>query len=283
MLMLRLNNALTLAALLAVASVQPATAQDWRTITTLRRFANEDALHVSVEYGAGRLVITPGTENSLYRATLRYDANVYKPLNTYDDGELRIGITGGKISGRNMKAGRLDLALGTRVPLDLNLKFGAAEADLELGGLRLQKATIQTGASDTEVRVSRPNPITCSTARFEVGAAKFAAEGLGNLNCEDLSFSGGVGDVSLDFTGNWRADGTVDIDMGLGSLTLRFPRGLGVAVRKSSVLASFDSQGLIKRGQVYYSEGFDKADRKLNINIDAALGSIKVLWVDGRN
>jgi predicted membrane protein len=116
-----------------------------------------------------------------------------------------------------------------------------------------------------------------------VGAARFEAEGLGNLNCEDLSFSGGVGDVALDFTGNWRTDGTVDIDMGLGSLTLRLPKGLGVSVHKSSVLASFDSQGLIKRGQVYYSEGFDKADRKLNINIDAALGSIKVLWVESRN
>ena len=182
-----------------------------------------------------------------------------------------------------MKAGRLDLTLGTQVPIELMLQFGAAEADLELGGLRLQKATIQTGASDTNVRVSRPNPLTCSTARFEVGAAKFAAEGLGNLNCEDLSFSGGVGDVTLDFTGSWRADGTVEIDMGLGSLTLRLPRGLGVAVHKSSVLASFDSQGLIKRGQVYYSEGFDKSERKLNINIDAALGSIKVLWVDGRS
>ena len=282
--MQRLINALSLTALAVAVSVLPAAAQDWRTITTLRRFAGEDVLHVNVEYGAGRLVITPGAANSLYRATLRYDANVYRPLNSYDDGELNIGITGGKIKGsRNMKAGRLDLALGTGVPIDLALKFGAVEADLELGGLRLQKATIQTGASDTSIRISRPNPLTCSTARFEVGAAKFAAEGLGNLNCEDLSFSGGVGDVSLDFTGNWRTDGTVDIDMGLGSLTLRLPHGLGVSVHKSSVLASFDSQGLIKRGQVYYSEGFDKADRKLNINIDAALGSIKVLWVESRN
>ena len=278
--MSRLNSTLSLVALVSALIAQSAAAQDWREITTMRRFAGEDVLQVNLEYGAGRLVITPGAENSLYRAKLRYDANVYRPLNSYDNGALKIGITGGKISGRNMKAGRLELALGTQVPIELMLQFGAAEADLELGGLRLQKATIQTGASDTNVRVSRPNPLTCSTARFEVGAAKFSAEGLGNLNCEDLSFSGGVGEVTLDFTGNWRADATVDIDMGLGSLTLRLPRGLGVAVQKSSVLASFDSQGLIKRGQVYYSEGFDKAERKLNINIDAALGSIKVLWVD---
>src|SRR5262245_9936396 len=278
--MSRLSNALPLIALVSAVSAQPAAAQDWRTIAMQRPFHGEDRMRVNVEYGAGRLAITPGTEKSLFHMTMRYDANVYSPVNTYQDGELTLGIKGGKISGRNMKAGRLDLALSPRVPLDLNLQFGAVEADVELGGLRLEKAMIQTGASDTNVRVSRPNPLTCSTARFEVGAAKFAAEGLGNLNCEDLSFSGGVGDVTLDFTGNWRTDGTVEIDMGLGSLTLRLPRGLGVAVHKTSVLASFDSQGLIKRGQVYYSEAFDKAERKLNINIDAALGSIKVLWVE---
>ena len=275
------SRRIALAGLLSLAYTLPASAQDWRTITTLRRYAGEKALQVSVEYGAGHLNISPGPENSLYRATLRYDANVFKPLNEYEDGELKIGITGGKLSGRNMKSGRLDLVIGTAVPLDLSVQFGAAEADLELGGLRLEKASIQTGASDTYVRVSKPNPISCSSARFEVGAARFQSEGLGNLNCEDLTISGGVGDVTLDLTGTWRSDSHVDINMGLGSLTLRLPRGLGVAVRKSGVLASFDSQGLTKRGEVYYSEGFERAGRKLNITLDAALGSIKVLWVDG--
>ena len=281
--MQRLFRAIPLAALLTGAGVGAVSAQDWRTISTLRRFAGEDLLRVNVEYGAGRLTITPGAENSLFRATLRYDANVFRPVSEYRDGELKLGVSGGKISGRNMRSGRLDLALGTAVPLDLNLQFGAAEADVELGGLRIREAEIKTGASRTNVRVSKANPESCSSARFEVGAASFEVEGLGNLNCGDISFSGGVGDVILDLTGAWRRDTDIEIDMGLGSLTLRVPRDLGIAVRKSSVLASFDSQGLIKRGDVYYSEGFDDASQKITINIDAALGSIRVLWVEGNS
>jgi hypothetical protein len=147
--------------------------------------------------------------------------------------------------------------------------------------LRIRRTTIQTGASETRVRVSKPNRESCSLAKFEVGAASFHAAGLANLNCEDLRVAGGVGEVILDFSGEQRNDMNAEIDMGLGSLTLRVPRGLALSVRKSGVLASFDSQGLIKRGNVYYSENFDKAEHKLTVQIDAALGAIKVQWVDG--
>lgn len=265
-------------ALFAVAS--SGHAQDWRTVTSLRQFKAEQELTVDVEYGAGRLFIAPGDANALYRATLRYDAKVFRPLTQYHDGRLRIGIEGGSIKGRNMKSGRLDLALGTRVPLNLNLKFGAVRAQLELGGLRISQAHIQTGASETDLTVSSQNGEPCSLMKVEVGAAAFNATGLGNLNCERFEVSGGVGDVKLDFNGAWRVDSDIDIDMGLGSLTLSVPRGLGMQVRKSGFLASFDSQGLVKRGNVYYSENWEQATNRITVNIDAAFGSIRVVWVD---
>jgi hypothetical protein len=179
-----------------------------------------------------------------------------------------------------MKAGRLDLTLGNRVPLDMDLKFGAVRANVELGGLRIRELHVATGASETDLNVSSLNPERCSNLDFEVGAAEFTASGLGNLNCEHIKMAGGVGDVTLDFNGAWRIDSTVDIDMGLGSLTLRVPRGLGVAVTKKGVLASFDSQELIKRGNTFYSDNWDKASNRATFTIDAALGSIRMVWVE---
>lgn len=276
-----LRSRLLAALILAAAAPAAATAQDWRTINFKRQLQGEELVRVNVEYGAGRLTIGPGPEKSLFNATLRYDANVFRPKNRYSAGHLDIGIEGGSIKGRNMKSGRLDLLLGPNVPLELDLKFGAAAANIELGGLRISEAKVQTGASETHISVSKANPASCSSLIFEVGAAEFDAVGLGNLNCEEVRLSGGVGDVTLDFAGDLRVSPAVEIDMGLGSLTLRVPRGLGLSVRKSGVLASFDSQGLVKRGNVYYSEGFDRAERKITVNLDAALGSIKVQWTDG--
>jgi len=276
----RLSLMASVVVLIAAAAPATSNAQDWRTITSLRQFNGEDELRINVQYGAGTLRIAPGSASALYRSTLRYDADLFRPLTRYENGELRLGIDGGSVKGRNMRPARLDLTLGTAVPLDLDLKFGAGEANLDLGGLRVRELRLSTGASQTKIRAPRANPGECDEARFEVGAASFEAIQLGNLNCERYHLSGGVGEVVMDFTGDLRRQVNVDIDMGLGSLTLRVPRGVGLSVRRSGVLTSFDSEGLVKRGNVYESVGYDQSERKLNIDIDAALGTIRVQWVD---
>ena len=277
---MKASNLLLILALGLATRPAVAEAQDWRTMTTLRQFNGENALQVDVEYGAGRLRISPADDRSLYRATLRYDADNFQPVSSYENGRLRIGVDGGTIRGRNNRPGQLDLALGTLVPLDLALKFGAGTADVELGGLRVRSTEVQTGASETRIRVSTPNPVRCTSARFEIGAAQFRVEGLANLNCERILVSGGVGEVTLDFTDELRASSSIGVEMGLGSLILRVPRGTAVSVRKKGVLSSFDSQGLIKRGDVYYSENFEQAEHRLTFDIDAALGSIRIQWVN---
>ena len=156
----------------------------------------------------------------------------------------------------------------------------AVQAVVDLGGLRVRDAHIQTGASETDLKVSKPNMERCEEFKLEVGAADFSAEGLGNLNCASYDVNGGVGDVTLDFNGAWRVDTDVKVDMGLGQLTLVLPRGLGVKVEKGGFLASFDSEGLIKRGNAYYSENWEKAGNRVSFNIDAAFGAIRIQWVE---
>src|SRR5690606_7258448 len=136
------------------------------------------------------------------------------------------------------------------------------------------------GASRTMLRVSSPNVQECERLEIEVGAARFEAQGIGNLNTSHLTLQGGVGEVVLDFTGEWQQDLDANIEMGLGSLTLRVPVCLGVRIVKDGLLASFDSQRLTKRVYVYYSEDWETAEHKLSLEVDAALGSIRVEWVD---
>jgi hypothetical protein len=275
----RSGVALTMSAALMLGA-SAASAQDWQTMSSARSFTNESILKVDVEYGAGQLNIKSGTDASLYRADLRYDADVFRPRMSYTQDRLRVGIEDGKTKGRNMKAGRLDLTLGTRVPLDIDLQFGAAEAAIDLTGLLVKRAVIQTGASQTTLSVNKPNRIVCDELKLEVGAAKFEATGLGNLNISQLSVSGGVGEVILDFSGAAKRDMTAKIEMGLGSLTLRVPRGTGLQVTKNGILSSFDSQGMVKRGDSFYSENWKTAQRHVTIDVSAAFGSVAVVWID---
>ena len=118
-----------------------------------------------------------------------------------------------------------------------------------------------------------------TNAGFKVGAADFRVSNLGNLNTERITVDAGLGRVVLDFGGEWRGDTTVSVQMGLGSLELRFPRGLGVQVVPSTFLASMDSEGLVKRGSSYYSMDWEEAEHRVTVDVDAAFGSINVIWI----
>ncbi|HET9982306.1 MAG TPA: LiaF domain-containing protein [Longimicrobiales bacterium] len=270
----------------ALACSTPGTsrAQDWRTTSSARQYAGESALKVDLQYGAGTLDVRPGAPGTLYRANMRYDAEVMTPRANFSDGVLRIDMEGRKrnVHRKDWKGNELQLQLGPQAPLDLELQFGAVQASLELGGLRIQEADIQTGASDTKLRFSRPNLDRCRSLRLQVGAADFEALQLGNLSPERLDVAGGVGDVTLDFSGEWKGDVVGEIRMGVGSLTLAIPRGIGVRIDKRSFLADFEPAGLVKRGNTYFSPGYESAKRRLNLDIEAALGSLEVRWLDGR-
>lgn len=269
------------ASMALLAGPRSVAAQDWQTLSQARQFSSEKALKVDVEYAAGRLNVKPGSASSLYRASLRYDADIFKhPVLAYSNGTLKVDLSEGTVHGRNMKAGKLDLELSPRVPLDLDVSFGAAEATLDLTGLMVQRAQIHTGASQTRMLISKPNPIACESLELEVGAAKFEAIGLGNLNAEKLKVSGGVGEVVLDFSGASKRDVSADIQMGLGSLTIRIPRGTALKVTKEGLLASFDSEGMVKRGNSFFSENWKTAEHHVTLGINAAFGSIKLEWLD---
>ncbi|MDX1646102.1 MAG: hypothetical protein R3304_03065 [Longimicrobiales bacterium] len=257
-------------------------AQSWRTVTMSRQLGDHDDLRVTVEYGAGVFSVRSTDEGLLYRMNLKYDEDRFEPVADLAGDRLRLGIesVGRGIDIDSREAGELDLELARGVPMDLDLKFGAVEADLDLGGLALRDLDLSTGASESRVDVSEPNPVRMETATFEVGAADFTVRNLGNLNADRIQIDAGVGALTVGLEGRWQRDARLGIDMGLGSLELRVPEGLGVRLRKDSFLTSLDSEGLIKRGDVYESPDFDDADHRVVIDLDAAFGSVSVVWIN---
>lgn len=265
----------TLALALAPVSVA---AQDWRTVDSFRQHAGESQLNVELRYGAGQLVVEPGTRGELYRVGIRYDSEAFDPLTEYRNGRLKVGVEGsrGSMKLRGQQAGEMKLALSPDVPLDLQLSFGAVEAEMEMGGLHVSRMKVETGASDSRIRFSSPNATECQRLDLSMGAAAFRAVGLGNANCSHIKAEGGVGDMELDFSGDWRRDMTADITMALGAVTLNVPSDVGVLVRRSTFLTSFTGAGFTKRDGHHYSENWDHAARKLTVELQGALGSFTV-------
>ncbi|MBT8395619.1 MAG: hypothetical protein HKO65_11145 [Gemmatimonadetes bacterium] len=267
--------------LLPISLPQVLEAQSWRSVTMSRQVSAEEGIDVRIRFGAGRLSIGPGEPGTLYRMRLRYDEEAFEPVADYEGGRLDLGVDGTRHRFRWKKddTQEMDLSLAREVPMNLDLEFGAVSAELELGGLQMTGLKVQTGASETRIDISSPNPIRMSQASMEVGAADFHARNLGNLNTESLQVDAGVGNVVLDFTGKWQGDADVSVDMGLGALELRFPEGLGVRLKKDTFLTSLDSEGLVKRGDSFYSLDWETAEYRVTVEVDAAFGSIDVVWV----
>jgi hypothetical protein len=261
--------------------------QTWRTVTSARQLHGERDLNVQVEYGAGMFRITPGAEGELYRLELRYDEERFTPVRAYDAaaGTLRLGVRGRDgmhaslvDTRRGEEPPSMRLGLSPDIPLALDLQLGAVSSDVELGGLALRRVRYETGASETHLRFSRPNPLPCSELVMRAGAAEFEARQLANANCARVSFDGGVGRVMLDFTGTMRQNIEADLNVGFGSLDLRLPRDVGVAVHLSRFLASFDAAGFEQRGGVYYSANWETARQRLTLRVNASLGGVQVAW-----
>lgn len=259
-------------------------AQTWKTVTATRQVTDEDDLRVRVEYGAGVLAVRRGDTGLLYGALLQFDADHTAPRTEYEGGRLVVGLSPVRPRGIDpddwSSETSLELELAPGLPIDLDMNFGAGRAEVDLTGLSLRRLEVNTGASESVIRMEEVNPEPMESAEINVGAADLRVLGVGNLNAERLAVKSGLGSVVLRLDGQWPQDAVLHISMGVGALDIRIPRSLGVRLRRpGSFLASIDTEGLEKRGDFHQSANWDSAGRKVEIEIAAVLGSVDIEWI----
>lgn len=271
-----------LAAALGLLAAAPLSAQSYKSVVETRRVAESGPLSIELTFAVGELLIRPGDNGRTYRLAMTYAEDLFTPQVGFDAGRNRLTVEldgndrfgSGDIDASDQ---RLDLALPRDVPLDLDVTFGALEADIELGDVNLRSAEFSTGASEATISFARPNRGPCRSLQFAVGAAEFEALHLGNARCRSIEFKGGVGEVVLDFSGAQPVERTnLSVTVGLGEVTIRVPASTGIRLEADRFLASVDHEGLVKRGSHLESPGYDDAGAKLNIEVRAVLGSIRI-------
>ena len=258
-----------------------------RSTSVARHRHGEKALNARIEFSAGTVTLRAAKSPALYRMDLLYDIERFAPVSRYTGagnrlalGVENVGNAGLRVSSRRHLQQNAVIELSPDVNLSLEIVFGAVEAGLELGGLRLTDGRIRTTASKSTVRFSRPNLAVCSSLELNAGAAEFEAVMLGNSGCREIRFDGGVGEVTLDLSGQWASDARLVAKVAVGGLTLRLPRGVGVTLSVDRFLASFTPAGFTRRGDIYFSDGYDETTRHLTVEITSKVGEINVEWVN---
>lgn len=272
-------------ALLAVFVAAPASAQTLRDYDYARPLRKETQLRAVVEFAAGRLLVRSGPADRLYGIALRYDAERFQPVGSYNPAtaEVRMGVEGMGGGGIRINRSRAlpqvaVVEFPASVDLTLDVSVGAAEGTLDLGGLRLSALELKAGASRTTIHFATPATGACRTASISSGAGEVTVTGAGNSGCRSWRFDGGVGAVNLDLAGAWPADARITLNMALGGVNLTAPKDLGLRVRMSGFLAGFDAKGFTKDGKTYTSANYASAKRHIEVEVSSALGGVTVVW-----
>lgn len=265
--------------------VTPAAAQTMRDYEYTRPLRGEKQLRAVVDFAAGKLAVKPGPANRLYGLVLEYDAERFQPVGKYNVGgaEVRLGVesvgSGGiRIDRRKALPQTAMVEFSISVDLGLEVRMGAAEGRLDLGGLRISELTLNAGASRTTVSFDQPNGGSCRSASVAAGAGELEVTGVGNSGCRVWRFDGGVGAIRLDLSGAWPADWRMVFNLALGGVTLVAPKDLGLRVRVTGFLSGFDGKGFTKDGKTWTSTNYAGSGRKVDVEVNSALGGVSVEW-----
>ncbi len=276
-----------LTALMLCLGASGAAAQSMRPFSTYRQWHGETRIDARLDYAAGALRLAAGRPSELYRMDVLYDGERYVPVSDFDAarGRAALGLQasgegGFRVGSKGQLRQTASVTFSPKSDLSLAVALGAVDGDLELGGLRVTDLKLEAGASRATVRFSQPNAARCRIAALSAGAAELSVLGLGNSRCDRIAFEGGMGRVTLDFSGAWTSNAAVSVRMALGEVTLRLPRQVGVRVTLDKFLASFEPQGLVRRGRSYLSPGYDQAARHLDIDVTTAVGGVTIDWLE---
>jgi hypothetical protein len=232
-----------------------------------------DETRLTLSFGAGKLTLSPGAKN-LVDGTVMYNVKELKPeiQKNGDSIEIKQGDFHSLPAFDNLK-NEWDLQVSD-APLDLIVQAGAYEGNLELGGLALKSLTVRDGASHVNVSFLEPNQTEMSLLRYETGASDVKLTGLANANFSTLTFSGGAGNYTLDFSGELQHNATVTVESGLGNLTLIVPENVEAVVSVESTAVNISSgSGWTQNGQKYIQKG---SGSSLTILVKMAAGNLVI-------
>ena len=119
---------------------------------------------------------------------------------------------------------RLRLQIPADHPLSIEGKLSLGESDVELGGLALDRVALELSTGEHRLEFRRPTAQPLSLLKVDGSMGEVTVIGAGNASPRHIEVRHGMGELLLDLTGKWRADGEVDLRFSMGDSRVDLPR-----------------------------------------------------------
>ncbi len=281
-------SALVMALACCACDFEPRVAAEMVSLDQSQPMGKEKSLSAEIRFDIGSLEISGGKDAKLYSMDLEYDKATYQPEVRYQppaasgEGLLTFRLESNHKLGlrSDHQRNRLRLDLTKSVPIRLNVNTGVGDARVLLSGIQLARLEIESGVGGSRLSSYEPNPVVCDLVRIKNGVGSLDAVGLGNLNFRELDFEGGVGGANLDFTGAWKQDADIRVQVGVGGVSLKMPRDIGVRVEaEKHFLSGLHLDGFRKTDSYYYSESYDRAKIRATVRVATGVGGFRISWI----
>lgn len=271
----------------------PVFPEDDRSILTIDEVLADkvERMEIDVEFGFGEIRVERGNPSKAVTGYIHYDEEYLRPEVKYEvkGGVARFRLTTKShhdgwedLRMRDMESPESELYFTTRIPLEMDFSCGLGDAKLDLGDLKVMDLNLDNGLGETTLDFSTPNGVKLRRISVDNGLGELVARNLSNARTERLKFDCGLGSAELDFGGEELRDMSVDVNIGLGSVTMWIPLGFNVEMEaKESFLSSIDVRDMVVKGRGHYrSEIYDPDKPTLRISAAVGLGSIDIKWTD---
>jgi hypothetical protein len=236
---------------------------------------------VELQLEMGDFIVEPGPPDEGLRVEAEYDTGTYELVERYeaaDDGTwvYRVRFKS-KVSwfrrlwGDNRVQNKVKLIVPRGRPMAVSGRVGMGQSRIELGGLWLTDVDLRLGTGDHELSFDEPVVEPLPRLRIESGVGEMKFRGIGNASPAETSIQSKVGDLRIDLRGDWRQDGTVDVDFSVGDCRVTLPDDVHVDVERAQV-----SVGERRMRNLEPSEPVPEGAPTVTLRVDSSVGDLRI-------
>ncbi len=241
---------------------------------------------VELDFYAGQLDLRAAQGGPLVRVRSRDNLDEFAPRvelsRSGDRANAHVWLHGDsrlKVDFDDEVVNEWQVELSDEVPMSLSLDVAMFDGTLDLGGLRLRRATLSMGLGEGKLLFSRPNPRTLEQLDVELGAGSFRVLQLGHARCANARFELSSGSFELDLGGDWKQPALLRVDGGMCRVKVRVPANLPLRIDGSETqLGELDVAGFREiEPHCWVSDAWDSGRPQVVLELNVNLGSVEVV------
>jgi len=257
--------------------------RDTEKLDNTFKVRTDSDFHLRLEVDAGEVRVSRGQSEDQLAVHLVYTKKQFRHAFRFNEQDNRLEIRFDKDGWLDHDVDHMTAELEIELPRDATIRadcrIKAGEVKMQLGGLRVADFALSVTAGEVNVDFDQPNRVEMQSLELNTRIGESNFRRLGNARFRDADINGGIGEMTIDFSGAMLASAMVEVDLDIGETVIILPHDTGakLAVSKflflSQIEMPFDFR---KDGRYYYTDNYGKAGQDFELRISSGIGELRI-------